>query len=238
MTVYNMNNKPMRCFGRIKHSGSKMDNEPVIILALEADGKPNHSKICFHTRIRDDSMREELIRLVQSDAVQSKPNKLWRVLQTASFSAASNRNMLDVLYGLDVIRDFPFEHLVYEGLNNTYPSIQQVLDDIRIYENTNLMDKEGVGAKLASETMERESRVNSKLNEFDNRIGKMEEMLTKLVSMQEAMLNGTSITKTSKKVLKDEPVDTKPARKPELETKIEVESETDDEFGVLPPRVC
>ena len=100
------------------------------------------------------------------------------------------------------------------------------------------MDKEGVGAKLASETMERESRVNSKLNEFDNRIGKMEEMLTKLVSMQEAMLNGTSITKTSKKVLKDEPVDTKPARKPELETKIEVESETDDEFGVLPPRVC
>ena len=76
------------------------------------------------------------------------------------------------------------------------------------------------------------------MNEFDNRIDKMEEMLTKLVAMQETMLNGTSISKPSKKVLKDEPVDTKPARKPELETKIEVEPETDDEFDVLPPRVC
>ena len=56
--------------------------------------------------------------------------------------------------------------------------------------------------------------------------------------MQEAMLNGTSISKTSKKVLKDEPVDTKPTRKPELETKLEVKSEIDDELGVLPPRVC
>ena len=54
MTVYNMNNKPMRCFGRIKHSGSKMDNEPVIILALEAENiesrpvwKPMHLQPVF-----------------------------------------------------------------------------------------------------------------------------------------------------------------------------------------------
>ena len=77
--------------------------------------------------------------------------------------------------------------------------------------------------------------IQAEINEY---IGKMEEMLTKLVSMQEAMLNGTSISKTSKKVLKDEPVDTKPTRKPELETKLEVKSEIDDELGVLPPRVC
>lgn len=232
MTVYNMNNKPMRGFGRIQHSGSKMDNEPVIFLALEADGKPNHSKICFHTRIRDDSMRDELVRLVQSEAVQRKPNKLWKVLQTASFTAAPNRNMLDVLYGLDVVRDFPFEHLVYEGLNNTYPTIQQVLDDIRVYENSNLMEKEGIGSKLASNALEQESRVNTKLNEFDSRIGKMEEMLGKMVAMQESLLKGTSVAKSSKKVLKDEPVAEK-APEP-----VEPKAEEDEFEGTLPPRVC
>ena len=236
MTVYNMNNQAMRCYGRIKHTGSKTDNEPVIFLALETDGKPGFSKILFHTRIRDNDMREELIRLVQSEAVQRKPDKLWKVLQNATFTTAPNKSMFNVLYGMDVIRDFPQEHLVYEGINNEYPSVTQVLDSIRVYENANLMKKEGVTAKLVNNVSEQEAKVNTRLNLFEDRIAKMEDMLSKMFEMQENILKGTSCSKTaSKKVLKDEPVveTVEPKSEPVVEPAVE------DEFEVgLPPRVC
>ena len=236
MTVYNMNNQAMRCYGRIKHTGSKTDNEPVIFLALETDGKPGFSKILFHTRIRDNDMREELIRLVQSEAVQRKPDKLWKVLQNATFTTAPNKSMFNVLYGMDVIRDFPQEYLVYEGINNEYPSVTQVLDSIRVYENANLMKKEGVTAKLVNNVSEQEAKVNTRLNLFEDRIAKMEDMLSKMFEMQENILKGTSGFKTaSKKVLKDEPVveTIEPKSEPVVEPAVE------DEFEVgLPPRVC
>ena len=236
MTVYNMNNQAMRCYGRIKHTGSKTDNEPVIFLALETDGKPGFSKILFHTRIRDNDMREELIRLVQSEAVQRKPDQLWKVLQNATFTTAPNKSMFNVLYGMDVIRDFPQEHLVYEGINNEYPSVTQVLDSIRVYENANLMKKEGVTAKLVNNVSEQEAKVNTRLNLFEDRIAKMEDMLSKMFEMQENILKGTSGSKiASKKVLKDEPVveTVEPKSEPVVEPAVE------DEFEVgLPPRVC
>lgn len=237
MTVYNMNNKAMRCYGRIKHTGSKTDNEPIIFLALETDGKPGFSKILFHTRIRDNDMREELIRLVQSEAVQRKPDKLWKVLQNATFTTAPNQSMFNVLYGMDVIRDFPQEHLVYEGVNNEYPSVTQVLDSIQVYENANLMQKEGVSAKLANNVTEQEAKVNGRLNSFEERIGKMEDMLSKMFEMQENILKGTTAAKaSSKKVLKDEPVAVKAEKKPEPVVEQEA---PEDEFEVgLPPRVC
>lgn len=240
MTVTNMNNQVMRFFGRIKHPGNAMDNEPVILLSLETEGKPEFSKILFHTRIRDGEMRDELLRLVMSDRVQKTANvKLWEVLQRATFTNQPNKTMFSVLYGMDVIRDYPKDRLVVEAPNGDYPSVQRVIDDIKQCENAKLLKQNGVEQKLVAETYEREAKVNGKLNEFEDRLGKMEGMLSKMVEMQEALMRGTSVAKPSgkksTKVLRDEPV-VEEAPTPVVE---ETPVFTADEFDAgLPPRAC
>lgn len=242
MTVMNMNNEAMRFFGRIKHPGNPMDNEPVILLSLETEGKPGFSKILFHTRIRDGEMRDELLRLVMSDRVQKSTNmKLWEVLQQGTFTTNPNKTMFSVLYGMEVIRDYPKDRLVVEAPNGEYPSVQRVIDDIKQYENAKLLKQNGVEQKLVNETYEREAKVNGKLNEFEDRLGKMEGMLSKMVEMQEALMRGTSVSKAggkkSTKVLHDEPVNAIE----EVPTVVVEETPVSavDEFDAgLPPRAC
>lgn len=236
MTVLNMNNKAMRFYGRIKHTGSKADNEPVILLSLETDGKPGYSKILFHTRIRDDNMRDELIRLVQSDNVQLKPVKLWQVLQNCTFSSVPNLSMFNVLMGLDVIRDYPSDRLVVEMPNNEFWSVQQVLDGIRVNENARLMQTTGASAKLVNNMREQDAKANNRLNSVEDRLGKLEDLLTKMVETQEALLKGTSTKTASKKAPKVEPVE-------EVNEAVEefpggTEEHIDAYEDGLPPRYC
>lgn len=233
MTVYNQNGKALRFYGRLNSTAFK--NEQVILVALEAENKPNFTKVIFIQRLPS-TISGELRKIIENPRCQSLPESipLWDYLQQQTFTETGNQSAYQVMMNLNCIKDIPSDEVLVECPAGEFRTPREVIDAIQLAKNRNALKKTGIENKAQNALSEREEIVSSKLNGFDNRLTQLEQLITNMASKFDAVLTGTTMSSPKEKVREsvNEPVR---EVQPRVVAKQPIEEDIPEYLADLPP---